>query len=101
MIAEFSVVPMGVGESISTHIAKVLDRVDKSGLAYKVGPMGTVVEGEWKDVIHLIKDCHDDMLKIAPRVYTRISIDDRLNATDRLDRKVVAVESHLNRKLRK
>ena len=75
MLAEFSIVPMDVGVSLSKYVAKVMDIIDKSGLEYKIGPMGTTVEGEWKEVIHLIKDCHDAMKEEASRVYTRISID--------------------------
>ncbi len=101
MLAEFSIVPMGVGESLSKHIAGILDIVDESGLEYKITPMGTVVEGDWKEIIHLIKDCHDEMLKTAPRVYTRIAIDDRKGATNRLEGKIASVEKHLNRVLKK
>ncbi|MCP4632666.1 MAG: MTH1187 family thiamine-binding protein [candidate division Zixibacteria bacterium] len=102
MLAEFSIVPMDVGVSISKYIAKVMDIIDKSGLDYKVGPMGTTVEGEWKEVIHLIKDCHDAMKKETSRVYTRIAIDDRSDAlTGRIEGKVAAVEKHLDRELKK
>jgi len=44
MVASFSVVPMGVGEELKEHIAKVLDIIDKSGLPYKLGAMQTTVE---------------------------------------------------------
>ncbi|RLE30368.1 thiamine-binding protein, partial [Candidatus Acetothermia bacterium] len=32
MIVEFTISPIGVGESLSEYVAKVIDLVDKSGL---------------------------------------------------------------------
>jgi uncharacterized protein (TIGR00106 family) len=45
MIAEFDMVPVGVGTSVSAYVAEVIDRVDKSGLNYRLTPMGTILEG--------------------------------------------------------
>ena len=47
MIVSFSVIPMGSSTSVGDKIAEILKIVDKSGLPYKINPMGTVVEGEW------------------------------------------------------
>ncbi|MGR3310190.1 MAG: thiamine-binding protein, partial [Candidatus Brocadiales bacterium] len=55
MLAEFSVVPIGKGTSISDQIADVLRIVDGSGMPYKINPMGTVVEGDLDKVLNLIK----------------------------------------------
>jgi len=48
MLVEFSIVPLGAGTSVGSRVAEVLRLVDASGLAYKVTPMGTVVEGAWR-----------------------------------------------------
>lgn len=99
MLASFSIVPIGVGEELREHIAKVLDLIDKSGLAYKLGAMQTTVEGEPDEVMALIVKCHRLMLDIAPRVLTHIAIDDRKGASGRLEGKVKDVESALGREL--
>jgi len=101
MIVEFSITPIGKGGSLSEDVARVLDLVDKSGLPYKLTPMGTVVEGGWDEVMALIKECHLLMLKHAPRVATWIHIDDRKGAKDRIRYKVKSVEEKLGRELRK
>ncbi len=101
MVVEFSIVPVGRGESLSGLVAKVLDVVDGSGLPYKLTAMGTIVEGEWNDVMELIKTCHFLMRGEANRVLTRISIDDRAKARDRIEGKVESVENVLKRRLRK
>ncbi|MFN3480002.1 MAG: MTH1187 family thiamine-binding protein, partial [Thermodesulfovibrionales bacterium] len=67
MLVEFSIVPLGVGSSIGDQLAEILKIVDSSGLPYKVNPMGTVVEGEWDEVMKLIKKCHRTMMKLSDR----------------------------------
>ena len=49
MLAEFSIVPIGKDVSLSKYVAKSLDIIDKSGIEYRMNPMGTVVEGEWDE----------------------------------------------------
>ena len=101
MIAEFSVVPVGKGEELAKLVAGVVDIIDRSGLPYQLTAMGTLVEGEWDDVLALIKECHFKMRRQGTRVLTRISIDDRENAVNRLTGKVRDVEKALGRELRK
>ncbi|HIC96602.1 TPA: MTH1187 family thiamine-binding protein [Candidatus Bipolaricaulota bacterium] len=102
MIVEFSITPLGKGESLSEDVARVLNLVDKSGLDYRFTPMGTIVEGEWDEIMELIKRCHHLMLERANRVSTWIHIDDRKGVPrDRLRHKVKAVEERLGRELKK
>ena len=101
MIAEFSIVPIGKGEELAELVAKVLDIADKSGLPYQLTAMGTIVEGEWDDVMELIKECHKKMRQHSSRVLTHITIDDREKAKKRLHGKVEAVEQALGRELKK
>jgi uncharacterized protein (TIGR00106 family) len=101
MLVQFSIVPLGKGESVSEQISKVLKIVDDRGLPYKVTPMGTVVEGEWDAVMALIRTCHLEVLKSIPRLITTITIDDRPGKPDRITEKVRSVEKKLGRELRK
>ncbi len=45
ILAEFSIVPLGKGVSVSPVVARVLKIVAGSGIPYKANPMGTVLEG--------------------------------------------------------
>ncbi len=102
MIAEFSIVPLGTGESLSKSVAEVIRLVDESGLSYRTNPMGTVVEGDWDEVMGLIKKCHDEALKQAPRVTSRINIDVRpAKPAGRMEAKLDAIEAVLDRKIEK
>lgn len=101
MIVEFSVVPMGKGDSVSEEVSEILDLIDKSGLDYSFTSMSTIVEGEWDEVIGLIKNCHEKMKIDAPRVVTDIKIDDHKGRKNRIKGKIESVENKLNKDLRK
>jgi len=101
MLAEFSVVPIGKGESVSQYVAECLRIVEGSGLPYRLNPMGTVVEGDYDDVMSVIRECHMRVTELCPRVITSIKIDDRRGISGMIDRKVASVEEKLGRQLRK
>ncbi len=96
MIAEFSVIPIGRGESLGATVARIVGIIKKSGLPYSLNAMGTVVEGEWDDVMALIKECRAEALKDARRVLLNITIDDRPGRPmNRMKEKVASVEKRL------
>ncbi|MCX7794077.1 MAG: MTH1187 family thiamine-binding protein [Thermodesulfovibrionales bacterium] len=101
MLVEFSIVPVGAGSSIGDYLAEVLDIVDRSGMPYKVNPMGTVVEGEWSEVFGLIKKCHEAVMSKADRAIITITIDDRKGKPNRIEEKVASIERRLSRSLKK
>jgi uncharacterized protein (TIGR00106 family) len=84
---------------MSKYVARCVDIVDRSGLPYKLNPMGTVVEGPFDEVLSLIARCHRAVAKDCPRVSTVIKIDDRKGARHQIDRKVAKVERLLGRQL--
>ena len=61
--------------------------------------MSTLIEGNWDEVMAVIKRCHRTMRRSHNRVYTSIVIDDRKGAVRRLTGKVEALENVLRRKL--
>jgi uncharacterized protein (TIGR00106 family) len=101
MIVEFSVVPVGQGEELAGPVAKILDIIDRSGLPYQLTAMGTLVEGDWDEVLGLVRRCHEAMRGEAGRVLTHIAIDDRTGAAGRITGKVRDVEKTLGRTLKK
>ncbi|MBM4144692.1 MAG: MTH1187 family thiamine-binding protein [Nitrospira sp.] len=101
MLTEFSIIPIGIGSSIGDQIAEVLKIVDASGLPYRINPMGTVVEGEWDDIMKLIKKCHETVLKTGERVITTISIDDRKGKPNRIKEKIKSIERRIGKSLKK
>jgi uncharacterized protein (TIGR00106 family) len=101
MLAEFSIIPIGAGSSLGDRLAEVLRIVDASGIPYKINPMGTVVEGEWDEVMRLIRKCHNAVMKTGDRAVTTISIDDRKGKPNRIDQKVKSIEKRIGKSLKK
>lgn len=101
MLAEFSVVPLGKGESVSQYVAECLRIVEGSGISYRINPMATILEGDYGEVMEVIGKCHARVLELCPRAITTIRIDDRKGAKRMLETKVESVEKRLGMKLRK
>lgn len=102
MLAEFSIIPVGSGVSISKYVAIAAKIIDESGLDYRINPMATVVEGGADEIFALIKKCHEAVMKEAVRVLTSITIDDRKDkASPRLEKKLQSVEEKVGKILKK
>ena len=77
MIAAFSITPLGAGESVGASVADAVRIVRESGLPNETNAMFTNVEGDWDEVMGLIKACVDKVGETAPRVSLVIKIDHR------------------------
>jgi uncharacterized protein (TIGR00106 family) len=100
LLIELSMSPMDKGVSVSKWVARSLAIIERSGLPYRLGPMGTCIEGEWDAVIAVVKRCWKAMGKDCMRITFSIKGDWRKGAKGRLDSKVAAVEKLLGRRLR-
>jgi len=100
VLLEFSMSPLGKGESVSKYVSRSLDIIDKSGVDYRLNPMGTVLEGEWDDVLSVVKQCYERMKKDCPRISCVMKVDYRKGHKGRLAGKVASVEKQLKRKLK-
>ncbi len=95
MLAAFSITPIGSGESVGGQVAQAVRLVRDSGLPYETNAMFTNVEGEWDEVMTLIKTCVMELAKDTPRLSVLIKVDYRPGTADALHAKVVSVESRL------
>ena len=96
MIVDFSIAPVGMGESLSVYVAEVFKIIEESGLPYEHHSMGTNIEGDWDVVMRLIETCRDRMLEKANRVSISIKIDDRVGVTDGIARKVPSAKAKMS-----
>ncbi|MEY2405209.1 MAG: hypothetical protein QOG39_125 [Acidimicrobiaceae bacterium] len=96
MIAAFSITPLGAGDSVSASVAEAVRLVRASGLPNETNAMFTNVEGEWDEVMALIKHCVEKVGETAPRVSVVIKLDHRPGAVDALHHKVEAIEARLD-----
>ncbi len=101
VLLEFSMSPLGKGESVGKYVARSLEIIEKSGVAYRLNPMGTVLEGEWDEVMAVVRRCYERMRKDCNRISCSIKIDARKGAKGRLVSKVASVEKRLGKTLKK
>lgn len=103
ILLEFSMFPTSdecrEGSSVSKHVSKVIDAIDKSGVAYQLTPMGTVIETEtMKEALAIIELAYAQ-LEECDRVYSSLKFDIRKNTKDRLKTKIASIEKVLNREV--
>ena len=99
VLLEFSMFPTDKGESKSQYVARSMEIIQNSGLNYKVGPMGTTIEGEWDEVMSVVKACYMAMEKDCNRVYTGIKIDARKGSGNRLTGKLESLQKKVDKPL--
>ena len=100
-LLEFSVTPLGEGESVGAYVAKAVDVVDKSGLDYQLHAMGTVVEGDLGQLLDVLKRSIEAVSADCDRVSVSAKIDVRKGHPGALDAKVASVEKRLGREMKK
>ncbi|MDD4953208.1 MAG: MTH1187 family thiamine-binding protein [Desulfovibrionaceae bacterium] len=98
VLVELSIFPIGEGSSVGTHVAGAVEIIRKSGLAHKLGPMGTGIEGEWDEVMAVVNDCYRAMARDCERVYLTLSADARRGRDRGLDEKTASVEEKLKKR---
>jgi uncharacterized protein (TIGR00106 family) len=95
LLIDFSMFPLDKGESVSPYVARVVRVIRESGLPHKLGPMGTSIEGEWRQVMAVVTRCFEEVSKDCDRVYFAVKGDYRKKGEDRITAKVEAVEEKL------
>ena len=70
MLLELSVLPKGKGRHLSEAAADLAKIIDASGLYHQAKNKGTVLEGNWDQLMAVAKKCHDEVLKNNQRIVT-------------------------------
>lgn len=100
VLAEFSMYPTDKGESVSKYVSQIIDHIDQSGIAYKLTPMGTILEGSWDEVFAVISDCFKILEPQSNRITTIIKVDYRKGDESRMTSKIEKVKSILQREIK-
>ena len=95
-IAEFTIIPLGVGVSLSKYVAVCEKVLLASGLSYELHANGTNLEGEWDEVMQAIKTCHEKLHEMGVlRISTIIKIGTRTDRAQTMADKVASVREKL------
>ncbi|WP_282781143.1 MTH1187 family thiamine-binding protein [Nocardia sp. CC201C] len=95
MLVAFSVTPLGVGADVGRAVAEAVRVVRASGLPNETNAMFTTVEGEWDEVMAVVKQATDAVLAVAPRCSLVVKADVRPGVTGAMTAKVDTVERYL------
>jgi uncharacterized protein (TIGR00106 family) len=95
MLVAFAITPLGVGEDVGKVVSESIRVVRESGLPNRTDPMFTTIEGEWDEVMGVIKAAVDAAAARAPRVGLTLKADLYPGVTDAMTSKVEAVDRYL------
>jgi uncharacterized protein (TIGR00106 family) len=101
VLAEFSVFPLGKGESVGQYVARCLNIIEHSGLNYQCHAMGTTIEGELDQVLEVVKQCVDTLTSDCDRVECVMKLDYRKGYAGELKSRLGRLEARLDHKLNK
>ncbi|MBT2230137.1 MTH1187 family thiamine-binding protein [Nonomuraea sp. NEAU-A123] len=96
MIVAFSITPLGVGEGVAEPVARAVKVVRESGLPNRTDSMFTTIEGEWDEVMSVVKRAVDAVAEVAPRVSLVLKADLRAGVSDGMTSKIESLERHLS-----
>ncbi len=101
VVLELSMFPLDKGESLSPYVARLLEVIESSGLEYRCGAMGTVIEGEFDQVMEVVKRCFESLRRDCARIEGVIKFDYRRGRSGRIEGKIQSVERCLGRPVKK
>jgi uncharacterized protein (TIGR00106 family) len=100
VLLDFSMTPLGKGESVSPYVARCMEVVTASGLDHRLHAMGTTLEGELDQVLDVVRRCFEALQTDCNRISCSIKIDYRKGPGGRLDSKVQKVQDLVGRPLK-
>ena len=100
VLLEFSMSPMDKGESVSNYVSRSLKIISESGVDYRRKVVYSLLEGEWDEVMTVVKRCYETMRSDCKRITCSVKIDYREGKKGRLTSKIASVEDKLGKKLK-
>ena len=97
MIVAFSISPLSGDETggVSEAVAAAVRVVRASGLPNETNSMFTNIEGEWDEVMAVVKEAVEVVAAVSPRVSLVLKADIRPGYTGQLSAKVERIEQAL------
>lgn len=96
VIMDLCIVPLGVGVSVSKYVVACEELIKAAGLKRTLHAYGTNIEGEWEEVMAVVRQCHEKVHEMgAPRITTTIKMGTRTDREQTMADKVSSVEEKM------
>ena len=95
VLVALAVAPCGTGEELSAEVAEVIRVIRASGLPNRTNSMFTEIEGEWDEVMRVVKDATFVLAEKGIRTEVVLKADVRPGHTDMMHKKTEIVEKLL------
>jgi uncharacterized protein (TIGR00106 family) len=96
VICELVMVTYDIGPSLSPFVAKVIKEIKKNTkVKHILTPMGSILEGQWKDVMALVDNLFQKFSPDFERLGITLKIDYRRSKLNRIEGKIKSVEEKL------
>jgi uncharacterized protein (TIGR00106 family) len=97
VIADLTVIPIGVGVSLGRYVAECERVLRKGALKVQLHAYGTNIEGEWDEVMAAVKECHEVLHSMGvPRVSATLKLGTRTDRDQTMEDKIRSVEDKLS-----
>ena len=93
-----SIAPFGIGDNLSKEVAEVIRVIEASGLPSRTTAMYTEIEGEWDEVMKVVKEATLVLANKGYRTNLMLKADIRPGHTNTMKNKVEKIDSILGGK---
>lgn len=90
-----AIAPFGVGDELAEHVSEVVRVIRASGLSCRTNSMFTEIEGEWDEVMRVVKDATFVLAEKGIRTEVVLKADVRPGFENMMERKVRVVDEML------
>ena len=91
------IAPCGTGDEFAPYVAEIVKIIRASGLSNRTNSMFTEIEGEWDDVMAVVKKATQYLTDQGFRTDVILKADIRPGYTNMMDAKVESVERILEK----
>ena len=95
-LVSVAIVPLGVGDSLSDYVAEVVRVIKESGLPNRTTSMATEIEGDWDDVMKVVKEATFVLANKGIRTSVILRADIRPGRTNTITSKIEKLDSILS-----
>jgi len=92
MLADLTIIPIGRTPHTSETLAAVLKIIKDSGLSYQLTPTSTCIEGNWDEIMAVVRQCHEIARDETPHVVTLLKLESDDRELNKLRANIESVE---------